>query len=67
MLNQETFNTLKTLLDDEFETFLSVFLTDTETYIQEILTAQQTGDYALRTRLAHTVKSSLATVGAVEI
>ena len=62
MIETETFQSLKLLFEDEFDDFLTSFIDDTKSNIEKIVSGE---DLSINQRLGHTVKSSLATIGAV--
>ena len=66
-LNLDTFNELKTLLEDEFAEFLTIFMEDAEIELNNIKQGIQQNDYAQVSSAAHKLKSSAAYIGAVQL
>lgn len=66
-LDMDTFNELKSLLEDDFAEFLSVFLEDAESELTCIEQGIQQSNYEQVSGAAHKLKSSAAYIGALQL
>ncbi|MCF6298690.1 MAG: response regulator [Thiomicrorhabdus sp.] len=66
-LNQATINELKKLLEDDFFSVVDIYIKSTAHIMNEMMLAYQSGQYSEIQRLAHSLKSSSESVGAIKI
>ena len=66
-VDQETIESLRELMEDEFDDLVNEFLEDTTKLLANLQQAVQTGDPVALRRDAHALKSSSANMGAMTL
>lgn len=66
-VDRDILNSLKNDMGEDFEELVSAFLQSSQSIIDELLIAQQQDDYPTMQRLAHSMKSSSANLGALNL
>ena len=64
IINHDTLNTLKEIMEDEFSSLLDSYLEDAPTLFNELKQAAKSADIEVMVRAAHTLKSSSSNLGA---
>ena len=66
-LDSETINTLREVLEGEFDNLINTFLSDVPEKIKQLYDAEGTADVAALEMVAHTLKGSSGNVGAMAL
>lgn len=64
LIDQDTFNTLRDIMEDEFSSLLDSFFENAPTLLDELKQAARAADLEVVIRAAHTLKSSSSNLGA---
>ncbi|MFQ5469651.1 MAG: Hpt domain-containing protein [Gammaproteobacteria bacterium] len=66
-LDKQILNSLREIMGDEFDDLVETFIVNTESMLDQISASIKEGDSQVVTRLAHSIKSSSANVGALRV
>ena len=67
LIDLETFNNLKELMEDEFSGLIESYLEDVPKLMEDILSSSREADLKVLVRAAHTLKSSSSNLGATAL
>ena len=67
LIDLETFNNLKELMEDEFSSLIESYLEDAPKLMEDILSSSREADVKVLVRAAHTLKSSSNNLGATAL
>ena len=67
LINQDIFNNLKELMEDEFSNLIDSYLEDAPKLMEDILNSSRDADLKVLVRAAHTLKSSSNNLGATAL